>query len=51
MYFFQNHTNYLPSLNTEIELQCGDKGLFLGLNYKPIYSVSIIYLHFISFDS
>lgn len=43
-FFFQNPTSYLPSPNKDIELQCGDKGLFLGLNYKPIYTVCINYI-------
>lgn len=41
LYIFQNYINDFALINKEIELQDGDKGCFLGLYYKPIYSVSV----------
>ncbi|XP_060856968.1 lysine-specific demethylase 4A-like isoform X2 [Metopolophium dirhodum] len=35
----KNYANNFPLINKEIHLKSGDTGLFLGLNYKPIYSV------------
>ncbi|XP_060857752.1 lysine-specific demethylase 4A-like [Metopolophium dirhodum] len=35
----KNYANNFPPINKEIHLKSGDKGLFLGLNYKHIYSV------------
>lgn len=35
--------NNTPSINDVIELECGDKVLFLGLIFKSIYTVSVIY--------
>ncbi|XP_025191836.1 lysine-specific demethylase 4C-like [Melanaphis sacchari] len=35
----KKNANDLPAINKEINLSSGDKGLFLGLNYKPTYLV------------